>query len=174
MSLVSSITSDGYSVTNFASVKSRSVKSAIPEVTEAEVIDDNPDESLPELASQNQFACPEEGCIKSFQRYSSLLKHLDHGNHKRTLECETLYDRAILGYASRLQHGASAVSEMRESCQISLSYASSVPMECALKCPRTRSTRFSTKQKEYLSAKFQIREQCGKRQILQLFQRLCT
>lgn len=52
---------------------------------------------------------------------------------------------------------------MREGCQISLSYASSLPMGWALKCPRTRSTRFSTKQKEYLTAKFQIGERSGQK-----------
>lgn len=36
-------------------------------------------------------------------------------------------------------------------------------MGWALKCPRTRSTRFSTKQKEYLTAKFQIGERSGQK-----------
>ena len=58
------------------------------------------------------FSCPEEGCTKSYQRYSSLLNHIEGGLHKRSLECETLYDRAIMGYASRLEQGATAIPEL--------------------------------------------------------------
>ena len=39
--------------------------------------------------------------------------------------------------------------------------APSLPMGWALKCSRPRGARFSTKQKEYLSAKFQIGERTG-------------
>ena len=39
--------------------------------------------------------------------------------------------------------------------------APSLPMGWALKCSRARGARFSTKQKEYLSAKFQIGERTG-------------
>ena len=43
------------------------------------------------------FSCPEEGCTKSYQIYSSLLNHID---------------RAIMGYASRLEQGATAIPEL--------------------------------------------------------------
>ena len=37
------------------------------------------------------FACPEEGCVKSFQRFLSLEHHLDFGRHKCALEIIWLY-----------------------------------------------------------------------------------
>jgi len=64
-------------------------------------------------APLNLFLCPEEGCIKSYQRHSSLQKHPEYGEHKRALEYETLLDRAVLGYASKLEEGASMVSEIQ-------------------------------------------------------------
>ena len=109
------------------------------------------------------FSCPEEGCTKSSQRYSSLLNHIECGLHKCSLECETLYNRAIMGYASRLERGATAIPELGlgKEVRITAPSAPSLPMEWALKCSRARSARFSTSQKEYLSAKFQIGECTG-------------
>lgn len=37
---------------------------------------------------------------------------MECGRHKLSLECETLYDRALLGYASRLEHGTTAAPEL--------------------------------------------------------------
>ena len=65
--------------------------------------------AIPQL---KYFFCSEEGCIKSYQRHSSLQKHLECGRHKYVLEYETLYDRAVLGYASRLEKGPSAVPQL--------------------------------------------------------------
>ena len=50
------------------------------------------------------FSCAEEGCVKSFQQYASLEKHLDCGRHKYALEHETLYDKAMTMYATKLEH----------------------------------------------------------------------
>ena len=58
------------------------------------------------------FFCPEEGCVKSFQQYSALEKHLDCGRHKYALEHETLYDKAMTMYATKLEHGAGVLSEI--------------------------------------------------------------
>ena len=46
------------------------------------------------------FSCPEEACVKEYQRFSSLQHHLDLGKHERALEHATLLDRAVLGYKS--------------------------------------------------------------------------
>ena len=45
------------------------------------------------------YSCPEPGCIKHYQHFSSLQRHLDCGKYKRELEKETLFDRAATGYA---------------------------------------------------------------------------
>ena len=109
---------------NFVPIKLRRVDQEAPLVEEQDTTDEEADDlsnasddssNASESVSQKLFFCPEEGCIKSYQRYSSLHKHLEIGKHKRALERETLFDRAMLGYASRLEHGASAAPEIHDS-----------------------------------------------------------
>ncbi|CAH3162327.1 unnamed protein product [Pocillopora meandrina] len=68
-----------------------------------------------------------------------------------------------MGYASRLEQGATAIPELGlgKEVRITAYSAPSLPMGWALKCSRARGARFSTKQKEYSSAKFQIGERTG-------------
>ena len=96
-SLVSS-TFDSNSEVNFAPVKLRRVDRTTQLVEEQETIDEDADNSSNaslHSAPQNLFLCPEEGCIKSYQRHSLLQKHLEYGEHKRALEYETLLDREL-------------------------------------------------------------------------------
>ena len=51
------------------------------------------------------FQCPNYGHVKSFQRFSSLQRHLDVGKHKYVLERETLLDKAMQSYATKLVQG---------------------------------------------------------------------
>ena len=51
-----------------------------------------------EAKSTSLFACPEEGCAKTFLRHSSLLQHLDCGKQQLVLEREKLFDKAALEY----------------------------------------------------------------------------
>ena len=45
----------------------------------------------------------EEGRNMTFMRHSSLEQHLDCGKHKFALERETIFDKATLGYAEKLE-----------------------------------------------------------------------
>ena len=66
-SLLSS-TDDSDSEVNFVPVKLRRAKKATPAAQEQDTVDDDADASssvLPDSASPNLFACPEEGCIKT-------------------------------------------------------------------------------------------------------------
>ena len=49
------------------------------------------------------FSCPEEDCIKTFVRYSSMHRHLDFGKHQHALEQSTLLDKAAIGYAQKFE-----------------------------------------------------------------------
>ena len=60
------------------------------------------------------YACPEEGCTKSYQRFSALQKHLDCGQHVRALESETMLDKAVRGYAARLEGQFASVPKFGE------------------------------------------------------------
>ena len=62
------------------------------------------------------FTCTEEGCVKSFQRFSSLQNHLDVGKHNYVLEQETFLDKAMVQYAEKLEQGASSLESPLFEC----------------------------------------------------------
>lgn len=55
---------------------------------------------------------PEEGCVKSFQQYSSLEKYLDCGKHHYALEQERLQNKAMTMCATKLERGAGVLPEI--------------------------------------------------------------
>ena len=59
---------------------------------QAEALDQSDDEETE--CHDKLFSCPEEGCVKSFRRFSSLQPHLDAKRHWYVLEHETLFDKA--------------------------------------------------------------------------------
>lgn len=61
------------------------------------------DDSFDSEDESGLLFCREEGCTRSFQRFSSLQKHLDYESHKYAFERKTLYDKAMLGYAAKLE-----------------------------------------------------------------------
>ena len=98
-------------------------------------------EASNELSDEDQechdklFSCPEKGCIKSLQRFLSLQHHLDVGRHSYALENETLFDKAITSFATKLEQGTANVEnpvEDIEACQ-ALNSCSSLPKGWALK-----------------------------------------
>ena len=56
------------------------------------------------------FACPQDRCVKVFQRLSSLEKHLSLEQCTKSLEKHTLLELAKLGYKSRLEEGFGSIS----------------------------------------------------------------
>ena len=71
------------------------------------------------------FPCPKEGSSRSFQRHSSLEKHLAFGTRTKTVERETLLDKAKVKYAARLEEGSSSVPTIPlppETCPRSTGY----------------------------------------------------
>ena len=130
---------------------------------------DSQKEELPEqtrVAAEKAtsiFACPQDGCVKVFQRLSSLEKHLSLERCTRSLEKRTLFDLAILGYKSRLEEGVACIS---------IPAAVTVPKETASdQCIREgwalkytkKAYRFNEQQKAYLDAKFAIGQTTGKK-----------
>ena len=107
------------------------------------------------------FACPQDGCVKVFQRLCSLEKHLSLERCTRSLEKRTLLDLAKLGYKSRLEEGGACIS---------IPAAVTVPKETAsdqciregwaLNCSK-KVYRFNPQQKAYLDAQFAIVQTTG-------------
>ena len=130
---------------------------------------EKPAEGLPKQTHEDAeeatsiFACPQDGCVKVFQRLSSLEKHLSLERRTRSLEKRTLLDLAKLGYKSRLEEGMACIS---------ITAAVTVPKETAtdqcvhegwaLKCTK-KAYRFNKEQKAYLDAKFAIGQTTGKK-----------
>ncbi|XP_078696170.1 uncharacterized protein LOC144924634 [Branchiostoma floridae x Branchiostoma belcheri] len=116
-------------------------------------------------SSEKLFCCPEEGCIKSYQRFSSLQKHLDIGVHVRMIERETLMDRAILGYAEKVDTGDSSVPQLIDDEATITDEAGHcpLPMGWALKGAKKTRARFSDKQRKYLEDKFDIGQTTGRK-----------
>lgn len=109
-------------------------------------------------------SCPEEGCMKVYQRFSSLQHHLDLGKHEYALEHETLLDRAALGYTERLEGHSGSVPQIEQvRKQLNLSNQPFLPMGWALKSSHVKRTRFTQKQRDYLSSKFRIGESTGQK-----------
>ena len=98
------------------------------------------------------FACPQDGCVRVFQRHSSLEKHLSSEKCK-SLEKRSLLDLAKITYKSALEEGVGTIptlqpvpeSECRTDCCKKEGWA--------LKSTK-KAYRFSEKQKAYLDAKF--------------------
>lgn len=109
------------------------------------------------------FVCPEEGCIKAFQRYSSFQNHLDVGKHKYVLERETFLDKAMVQYAEKLEQGASSLeSPLFESASTTPAVAP-LSQGWALKFAATSRRRLTKEQKKYLAGLFTIGERTGRK-----------
>ena len=107
------------------------------------------------------FSCPEEGCTKTYQRFSALQHHLDIGKHERALERETLLDKAVHGYADRLDEQFTRVQIQQSSAEATSLSQTTLPMGWALRSSTTSRGRFNEKQKQYLMDKFTIGESTG-------------
>ena len=106
------------------------------------------------------FTCKEEGCIKSFQRFSSLQNHLDVGKH--ILERETFLDKAMVQYAEKLEQGASSLdSPLFECASKAPSVVTPILQGWALKGAATTRRRLTKEQKNFLTDLFLIGERTG-------------
>ena len=105
------------------------------------------------------FSCPNTGCVKVYQRYSSLEKHLSFGKCKLVPERDTLLDKAKKLYQTKLIGGTSAPATIqgdttgKDSGEI-------LPEGWALKSPK-KATRFNEAQKHYLEEKFNLGQETG-------------
>ena len=109
------------------------------------------------------FHCPNEGCIKVFQRYSALEKHLSYGKCVLRPERATLLDQAKQMYHVKLTEGTSAVETSRNEGGSALEFtanSSKLATGWALKKTK-KSVRLNETQKKYLDEKFNIGQQAG-------------
>ena len=108
------------------------------------------------------FSCPNEGCIKVYERHSSLEKHMAFGKCRMMPEKETLLDRAKKTYHALLQEDVSS-AKVLEARAVETTDSVSLPEGWALKLAK-KSTRFNETQKKYLEEKFNLGQQTGHKQ----------
>lgn len=140
--------------------KETKIEEKAPEAAEFE--DETTDGT--ESCHLNLFSCLEDGCIKTFQRFSSLQRHLDFGKHQFILERETLLDKAMLSYATKLERGGDALAgapSEDSSIVHTRAYVSSLPMGWALKSSGSNRKRFTIEQRTYLTNVFLLGEETG-------------
>ena len=149
----------------FNEVKARRSSEPLPDPSPAvESQQSTVDDDSSDLDDESLFFFQEEGCIRSFQRFSSLQRHLDYGSHKYALEQETLYDKAILANAVKLEQGATVKVPKIPSADIHLDkpYKSVLRKGWGLKSTKQRKC-LSEKQKKYLLDFYRIGESTGRK-----------
>ena len=147
--------SDGDFVKISVGRRAAPVKESTMSVEEEEEKDDvDVDEQSPKL-----FTCPVDGCVKLFQRYSSLEYHLQCGTCDIVPERENLFDLARIIYRDKLLHDFTT-SPVLVSSTTPASVEEIKPQGWALKTSK-KATRFSERQKSYLDEKFSIGQETG-------------
>ena len=147
---------------SFAPVKERRSKATeqdLPPTTTAAEVTSEGEESI---SKDGIFTCPEEGCVQTFLRYSSMQRHLDCGRHKRAVERDTLLDKAAVGYAQKLEVQCQPNPQLRCSEQPP-SMTDALPQGWALKSSTSKRARFTDKQRKFLADKFQQGESSGRK-----------
>ena len=134
---------------HFIKIKSR----PLPRSDDSQECSDNEEDPRTDTPPVPLFSCPEEGCVKEYQTFSSLQHHLDLGKHERALEHATLLDRAVFGYADRLQEQSSSIPQIQQvRKRLNPSNLPCLPMGWALKSSHVKRSRFTERQREFLSS----------------------
>lgn len=117
-----------------------------------------------ENGSGRLFACPNEGCVKTYQRYGSMVNHTLYGQCLFQSERESLMDTAKVLYCKKLLGDNNALMATKETAaKSSLPSPHSVLDEgWALRSTKT-SKPFSEKQRRFLEEKFTIGETTGRK-----------
>lgn len=122
------------------------------------------DDESDEDDTSKLFSCPVEGCVKMYQRFTSLDNHLQYGKCKLEQEKESLFDKAIALYQEKLQTQAPPPS--LESSQAARTEDSHTSLDrgWALKTTK-KAARFSENQKAFLDEMFSVgQETAGNKQ----------
>ncbi|KAK3729002.1 hypothetical protein QZH41_002240 [Actinostola sp. cb2023] len=112
--------------------------------------------------SSGVFPCPNEGCIRVFQRFSNLERHLSFDQCSKSIERHCLLDLAKIEYASLLQEGVGAIPVL-ESKLLAPDEIHSIAQEGWALRGSKKPYRFNDRQKEYLELKFNIGQVTGKK-----------
>ena len=108
------------------------------------------------------FSCPNEGCVKMYERHSSLEKHVSFGKCQLMPEKETLLDKAKKTYHTLLQEDTSTAKALVARA-VEATDGFCLPEGWVLKTAK-KSARFNDAQKKYLKLKFNLGKETGHKQ----------
>ena len=124
---------------------------------------DVPQETSALPNTDDLFSCPQEGCVRVFQRFSALEQHLSLEACELCPEKYSLLDFAKQEYASRLQEGTGLVPSLHfPASQVLADSYRACKEGWALKGAK-KAERFNEAQRSYLEAKFNIGQSTGKK-----------
>ncbi len=108
------------------------------------------------------FSCPQDRCVRVFQRFSALEKHLSLEKYTKSSEKRSLFDLAKIGYKSALEEGVGIIPTLKAVSGIDRQTDQCNEEGWALKSSN-KAYRFSDKQRAYLDAKFNIGQTTGRK-----------
>ncbi|CAH3148805.1 unnamed protein product, partial [Porites lobata] len=111
--------------------------------------------------STGVYSCPQDGCVRVFQRVSALEKHLSVEKCSRSPVKYSLMDLAKMGYKTHLEEDVGILPSLK--APVAHQEGHFVPNEgWALRAAK-KAYRFSEKQKSYLLAKFSMGQTTGRK-----------
>ena len=108
------------------------------------------------------FACPQDGCVRVFQRHSVLEKHLSSDKCTKSLEKRSLVDLAKIAYKSALEEDVGTIPTLQPVPGSERQAYCCNKEGWALKSTR-KAYMFIAKQKAYLDVKFNIGQASGRK-----------
>ena len=128
--------------------------STVNKVSDAEKVPEEKDDMA--VLKNGLFSCPIEGCVKTFEKYSNLEKHMFYAQCNLVTERECPLDQAKIMYRKKLLEGVSQQPHIHAvSTLLCTSTAKSLEKGWALKTSKGGKT-FNTNQKSYLDEKFRL------------------
>ena len=132
--------------------KGKTVSSMKPEDIEEAEEDSGEDAS-------GLLSCPVDGCVRTYQTFNNLERHLLFGKCKIIQEKHSLLDSAKLAYVQKVQESNTAQPTLTPATS---KLISGVPLAQGWALRGTKkTTRFNESQRQYLDDKFQIGQDSG-------------
>lgn len=145
---------------DFKSVTVRQPSSIRARIRDGQVVHVKPEEPIYNKAV---YSCPQEGCVRVFQRSSALERHLSLEACELSPEKYSMLDLAKQQYASRLQEGTCLLPSLKVPSSVVSSTCKQKASEGWALKEAKRVERFNENQKSYLQAKFNIGQASGRK-----------
>ena len=159
------MTNATFSNGDFRPIKTRKKKHEVQQETLAEVDTEEEEEETEGTASGRLFSCPNEGCVRVYTRYGSMVNHVTYGKCDFREERESVMDTAKVLYSKKLWVSDGRISA---TANVHCNQATSSGLHqneeegWALKSIK-KNKPFSDKQKKFLEEKFMVGETTGRK-----------